>query len=51
MESWPKQTLWPEVDAMRNKMETVGLDEWERKEGLFGQTQHGWKAGDAAEEV
>lgn len=42
---------WPEVDAMRNKMETVGLAEWERKEGLFGQTHLVWKAGDPCDAV
>lgn len=39
-----------EVDAMRNKMETVGLAEWE-EEGLLGQTHHVWKAGDPSDTV
>lgn len=49
-----RRLWWPEVDTMSNRMETVGLAEWGRKEGLFGQIHHGGKAGDpcdAAEEV
>ena len=49
MESGRRRLWWPDVEAMSDRMETVGLAAWARKEGLFGQTHHGGKAGDPCE--
>ena len=45
MESGRRRLWWPDVEAMSDRLETVGLAAWARKEGLFGQTHHGGKAG------